>query len=148
MIETAFTIANLSVLPFWALLIFLPNARITRHFAQDGLIIILLGAAYTGLFVWTLTSGDSLGAMSSPSLETLSASFTDPRIMLLGWIHYLAFDLFVGMWIARDAKRFQISHFLVAPCLFFTFMAGPLGAAAYLLIRFGYTRCMNFISQR
>lgn len=142
MIDTAFTIANLSVVPFWALLIFLPNAGITRRIGQDGLIIIALGAAYTGLMIWGIMDGP---AISFASLADLSAGFTDPRMMLLGWIHYLAFDLFVGMWIARDARRFHIPHILVAVCLVLTFVAGPIGAMLYLLLRFSYTKCMNFV---
>lgn len=142
MIDLAFTIANLSVIPFWALLIFLPGARITRRIGQDGTIIIALGALYTGLMIWVMADGPPI---SFASLADLSAGFADPRAMLLGWVHYLAFDLFVGMWIARDARRFQIPHLAVAVCLVFTFMAGPIGAMAYLIMRFGYTKCMNFV---
>lgn len=142
MIDLAFTIANLAVMPFWAMLIFLPRARITRRVAQDGTVIIALGALYTGLMVWVMSDGPP---MSFASLADLSAGFSDPRVMLLGWVHYLAFDLFVGMWIARDARRFRIRHLAVIVCLLLTLMAGPLGAMAYLLMRLGYTRNTNFV---
>ena len=54
---------------------------------------------------------------------------------MVGWVHYLAFDLFVGLWIARDADAKGFSRLLQAPILFATFMAGPLGLLLWLAIR-------------
>ena len=46
--------------------------------------------------------------------------------------HFLAFDLFVGRWEYLDARERQLTHWLLAPCLFLTLMLGPLGLLAYL----------------
>ncbi len=56
--------------------------------------------------------------------------------MLAGWIHYLAFDLFVGSWEVSDARANGIHHLLVVPCLLATFMAGPIGLALYFAIKY------------
>ena len=53
----------------------------------------------------------------------------------IGWMHYLAFDLFVGLWVARNADRYAFGRFVQVPILFFVLMAGPLGLALYLLLR-------------
>ena len=56
-------------------------------------------------------------------------------MLLAGWIHYLCFDLFIGSWEVRDSEQRGISHWLVLPCLFFTFMLGPVGLLLYFTIR-------------
>ncbi len=66
---------------------------------------------------------------------TNSRLFALPQVLLAGWVHYLAFDLFTGSWEARDAVRLGISRWLVAPCLVLTFLFGPVGLALYLLLR-------------
>lgn len=57
--------------------------------------------------------------------------FTMPEVALAGWLHYLAFDLWVGLWIARHADALGISRWLQAPVLFATFMFGPIGLLLY-----------------
>lgn len=60
-------------------------------------------------------------------------------LLLAGWVHYLAFDLFIGSWEVRDAQRHGLSHLLVVPCLALTFLFGPVGLLLYLGLR-GATR--------
>jgi hypothetical protein len=55
--------------------------------------------------------------------------------IVLGWTHYLAFDLFVGLWISRDADAKGFSRLTQLPFLFMTFLAGPIGLLAWLVIR-------------
>ena len=68
--------------------------------------------------------------------DQVYALFQDPALVLAGWIHYLAFDLFIGSWEVRDARRIGIPHLLVVPCLIGTFLVGPVGLLLYLLLRF------------
>jgi len=69
------------------------------------------------------------------SLQAVTTLFTVPELLLAGWIHFLAFDLFVGAWEVRDAQREGVHHLLVIPCLALTFMAGPAGLALSWLVR-------------
>src|SRR3546814_18320544 len=55
--------------------------------------------------------------------------------MLVGWVHYLAFDLFAGMWIARDADQKGFSRIVQFPLLVLTLLAGPVGLLAWLIVR-------------
>ena len=55
--------------------------------------------------------------------------------LTLGWTHYLAFDLFVGLWIARDADPKGISRIIQAPVLLATFLVGPVGLLVWLIVR-------------
>jgi hypothetical protein len=84
-------------------------------------------------------AGENASVMS---LAGISAAFANPRTLLVGWVHYLVFDLFVGAWEARDAQRHGIPHLLLIPCLFLTFMAGPMGLLLYLAIRYARARTM------
>ncbi|MGB1139983.1 MAG: abscisic acid-deficient protein Aba4 family protein, partial [Halioglobus sp.] len=77
------------------------------------------------------------------SLEAVMLLFQSPTAVLGGWIHYLVFDLFVGAWIVRDAKRQGISHWLVVPLLVVTLMAGPAGLMLYLLLRLALRKSLT-----
>ena len=68
------------------------------------------------------------------SLSAVQALFTDPDVALAGWIHYLAFDLFIGAWVLRDARRRGIAHWQVLLILPFLFLLGPAGLLAYLML--------------
>ena len=70
--------------------------------------------------------------------------FSNPYFALAGWVHYLVFDLFIGAWQVRDARRRGIPHLYVLPCLFLTLMAGPIGLLAYITLRFGMRRAVEF----
>jgi len=69
------------------------------------------------------------------TLAEVKALFSVDALLLAGWIHYLAFDLFIGAWIVRDSQTHDLRHWLVIPCLFFTLMTGPFGLLTYLLLK-------------
>ena len=128
--ETWFLVCNYGVLPFWVLLAVAPRAAITRQVVHAAWITWLLATVY----LVALASGSSEGG-SFASLHGVMTLLSSPHAALAGWVHYLVFDLFVGAWEVRDAQRHAIPHAAVVPCLFATLMLGPLGLAAYLLLR-------------
>lgn len=130
--EQIFSIANLVALVSWLILIIAPRWIITRKVILSGVIPLLLSVAYLILIV--LFFGKSEGGFGS--LADVMKLFTNEWTMLAGWIHYLAFDLFVGTWEVKDAQSRGISHWFVIPCLFLTFMLGPIGFLLYCLLRF------------
>lgn len=69
------------------------------------------------------------------SLNGVMELFTDKTAVTAGWVHYLAFDLFTGIWIKKNANKYGIHHLILVPCLLLTFMLGPIGLLLYLLIR-------------
>jgi hypothetical protein len=83
-----------------------------------------------------VTSPESPAGGGFSSLSGVMTLFTSPHFALVGWVHYLAFDLFIGAWEVRDARRRLISHWFVVPCLVLTLMLGPVGLLAYLGLRF------------
>ncbi|ANM29820.1 membrane protein [Acidobacteria bacterium Mor1] len=129
--EQLFTIANTSVLPGWALLIFLPRWRWTARFVAPVLIPTLLALLYVYLIAGNLFGSEG----GFRTLEGVAQLFRSPPLLLAGWVHYLAFDLFIGAWEVRDAQANGIPHLLVIPCLLGTFMLGPAGLLLYLILR-------------
>ena len=129
--ETIFSIANTLALASWLLLAILPRFRVTRAVVLAGTVPLLLSAAY--LVIIVMFFGTAEGSFSS--LAGVMQLFTSPWAVLAGWLHYLAFDLFVGAWEVRDAEKNGVPHLLVIPCLFFTFMLGPIGYLMYVAIR-------------
>ncbi|MGB1318883.1 MAG: ABA4-like family protein [Flavobacteriales bacterium] len=130
-----FKIANVSVVPAWLLLIILPRHKITTAAVHSYLYPAVLGVLYTVLMV---VSWGGEGGMDS--LENLKLSFGRDEILVLGWVHYLVFDLFIGAWIVRDSKSNGIAHWKIIPSLLFTLFAGPIGLLSYLFLRGIYTK--------
>lgn len=126
-------IINFSVLPAWALLIFLPRWAGTKLVVHSLLYPLLLGGVYIICFGLAL-SGQGAGG-NFTSIEGIRELFSSDVGIVIGWAHYLVFDLFVGAWEARDAQRRGFSHWLLVPCLALTFMAGPVGLVLYLVLR-------------
>src|ERR1700683_3238943 len=120
--EQVFSIANTTALLGWLLLIVLGPRRGVASLVTGAVVPLLFAVLYAGLFIahWGQTPGGGFG-----SLAQVSTLFSNPWILLAGWVHYLAFDLFIGSWEVRDAQAHGISHWFVIPCLFLTFMLGP-----------------------
>lgn len=133
--ETLYSAINLAVMPAWLLLALLPKSDITKKLVHSGVYPVVFGAFYLVLWVRALAFGESAEGGGFATLETIMIAFSHPNVTLMGWAHYLVFDLFVGAWIGRDAAARGVNHFLVIPCLVFAFLAGPIGLLLYLLIR-------------
>lgn len=133
--DTIFSIANTAVLPAWVLLMAAPKWPWTQRVA---LVTgpVLIGLAYALIAARMLPASGGNFA----SLAGVAALFADRRILLAGWLHYLAFDLFVGAWEARDSAALGLPRFILIPCLLLTFLLGPLGLLLYLGFRFSRRR--------
>jgi uncharacterized membrane protein YozB (DUF420 family) len=129
--DKLFSICNFLALAGWLLLVFGGRRRWVSSLLTGAILPLLFAAAYLVLLVAHFR--ESSGGFGSPT--DVAALFSNHWMLLAGWIHYLAFDLFVGSWEVRDAEERGISQWLVLPCLFFTFMFGPLGLMMYFMVR-------------
>jgi Domain of unknown function (DUF4281) len=129
--ETLFSLASAAVLPGWALLVLVPRWKWTARLVGPVLIPALLSLLYLYLLAarWAILAG------GFGSLAAVRRLFDDPAVLLAGWVHYLAFDLFIGSWEVRDARRLALPHLLVVPCLLLTLLFGPVGLLSYLVVR-------------
>lgn len=130
-LESLFSAANMLALAGWLALLVAPRARIANwHLAGVG-IPALLAALYAVLLVWHAPGAE--GGFSS--LAAVAALFATPGVLLAGWLHYLAFDLFLGAWMCRRAADEGMNPWLVRLCLPPTFLAGPVGLLLFLGLR-------------
>jgi Domain of unknown function (DUF4281) len=115
----------------WFALVFAPLAPRLADAMASLAIPVLLSVGYTALILvfWSGAPG------GFDSLANVMALFTDPGVALAGWVHYLAFDLFVGAWITRAARAEGIPHLLILPCLALTFLFGPAGFLLFTALR-------------
>ena len=97
-----------------------------------GIIITLFALVYAWLIFQVFTPGDF---EKFGSLNGVMELFTNRTAVTAGWVHYLAFDLLTGIWIKKNAQKYNIHHLILVPCLLFTFMLGPIGLLLYLLVR-------------
>lgn len=131
--ELQFQLVNLVVLPFWGLMILAPTWSVTRRISESLIAPAALAALYTMLVLPGLAN--ILPVLMKPDLDVIRNELTQPQTFVIAWIHYLAFDLFVGRWIYLDAQQRGINPWLTGPCLFLTLMFGPMGFLTYLAIR-------------
>lgn len=133
-----FQAANTSALVCWIALALQPKrvAPVLRF---------VVPAAFAVLYIWALANAPSNPDGGFGSLAQVKALFTSDRAVLAGWVHYLAFDLFIGCWEVLDARERGIPHWLVVPCLLLTFMFGPVGLLLYFGLRLMRSR-VNTVS--
>lgn len=129
--DALFGMVNAAILPGWLLLILAPRTRLTQRVVWSGLYSLAFAAVYLVLIAMFYPGAE--GGFSS--LTDVDRLFRNPYLLLAGWIHYLAFDLFVGAWEARDAAARGVRHLVMIPCLVLTFLFGPIGLLAYYAVR-------------
>ncbi len=137
--ELIFTITNNWALLMWLILALAPR----RELVMTGVFYggaSMLALAYAAIIIPLLTGmidgGSGGGAPDFGSLAGVKALLATDGGAVVGWIHYLSFDLFVGMWVARNADKYGFARWIQVPILFFVLMLGPFGLILYLLLRF------------
>lgn len=145
-LDTIFGAINLMAIAGWIALLAGPLMPVLSQRIAAFLCPTLLALTYVALIAAALSGLDGVapgGEGPSPgftTLDSVAAIFATREAVLTGWAHYLAFDLLVGAWEAREARRLGIPHWLVVPCLVLTFVAGPAGFLVFLALRWPYRR--------
>jgi hypothetical protein len=129
MTEALFNLANLLPMPIWLSMLLFPRARFTERLVRAYWPFVVLAGVYTAFLVAALFAG---GPSLDFSFDALREGLSAEWAFLAAWTHFLAFDLFVGVWIFRDAKYWNIRPPLY---LVLTLFLGPLGLGSYLLVR-------------
>ncbi|MFN8491450.1 MAG: ABA4-like family protein [Caldilineaceae bacterium] len=131
-----FQFANLWIMPFWLLMIVLPHWGWTKRIIGSFWIVAPLLLAYALLVLPQALA--VLPALLNPTIPGIAALLGTPAGAAIGWIHFLAFDLFVGRWVYLDSRTRQLTAWLASPILFLILMFGPFGLLLYLLVRMAF----------
>ena len=127
-----FSIASVIAMPMWVLMLFFSKWKGTQFLIDFKVIPLALAFIYVIYVFQAIQIG---GMMDFGSLTSVMTLFTEENAVLAGWVHYLAFDLLVGMWMLDQNKELRINQLLMAPCLFLTFMLGPVGFLLFMIIK-------------
>ena len=137
--EQIFSIANLVAMLGWAVLILAPRHDIVLRGLFFGPVLPLAIGYATGLVLVLSGAVPAGGGADFTTIAGVRSIFASDAGVTIGWVHYLTFDLFVGLWIARNADAHGLGdlkgRIVQVPILLATFMAGPFGLALYLLVR-------------
>ena len=133
MAEQLFQITNAVALGAWIALVALPGRRVVSAWLCATWVPGGLAAAYAAVIAWRLAVAPPAGELGT--IAGLRAAFADDWVFAAAWIHYLAFDMVVGAWIARDAVRLGLPWPLRTLALVFTFLLGPVGLLLHLVTR-------------
>lgn len=134
--DIVFGAVNLLALAAWIALIALPRwpALLSAlTYLGVGLLCLIYALCLIGVLAGLIPAGE--GGADFTTIEGVRSIFGSDVGVTIGWTHYLAFDLFVGIWIARDADAKFFSRWVQAPILLATFLAGPLGLLIWLVAR-------------
>lgn len=140
-LDFVFQSASMLAVVGWVALLASPLMPRIADLLASAAVPLLLSIAYSGLILafWTSAQG------GFDTLANVALLFETRELLLAGWLHYLAFDLFVGAWIARTARAESVGFLLVAPCLILTFLFGPVGFLLFSSIR--VARLRGFVTQ-
>ncbi|WAJ29806.1 ABA4-like family protein [Antarcticirhabdus aurantiaca] len=130
-LETIFSLCGLLALIGWAALLASPWIPVWSDRIAGWIVPGLLAVIYVALVLAFF--GEAEGGFGS--LEEVAQLFSSRPVLLAGWLHYLAFDLLVGAWEAREGRRRGVPFLLVVPCFAATFLVGPAGFLLFLVVR-------------
>ena len=138
--DILYFLVNTLALVAWIALSVAPYDTRVQQGTLGGIVVMLAGL-YAVLFI-----GSFDGAMVKDlaTLDGLMGLFSNKQAVVLGWTHYLAFDLLAGIYIVRNAQTNEVSSRAILPFLWLTFMAGPLGWLTYVIFRAVKTKKYEF----
>ena len=143
--QNIYLMANWGVIPFWLLLIILPNHGVTNFFVQSIVAPFLLAGAYGFIAYNIFLEGNTLDSFELYSgLDGLYSMFANEAFLLVFWIHFLAINLFLGAWISRDSQRYMVPRLFVIISLILTYFTGPVGLLIYWFIRIFFAKKISF----
>ena len=143
--ENIYLVANWGVIPFWLLLVFIPNNQITSFFTQSVIAPLLLAVGYIYLSYKTYLEGNIFdGFELYVGLDGLYSMFANESLLLIFWLHFLAISLFAGCWIVRDSNKYSIPKIITIPSLILTYFTGPVGIVFYWFLRIFFAKKISF----
>ena len=143
--ETIYLMANWGVIPFWVMLIIIPNHRLTNFFVQSIIVPLLLASGYMYLS-YNLYLGNEIfdGFELYNGIDGLYSMFANEILLLIFWLHFLAISLFTGAWIVRDARKYFVPKIIIVPSLVLTYFTGPVGLVVYWFFRIFFAKKISF----
>jgi len=144
--ENIYLWTNFGILPFWLMLIIIPNSKFTQFFVNSIILPLILSATYIYIIYQAILMDEPIFDVFKlyVSLDNLYILFATESFLLVFWLHFLALNLFLGSWISREGIKYNIPRSLVFTPLILVYLTGPLGLVLYWLIRVFYAKRISF----
>jgi len=144
--ENIYLWTNFSILPFWLMLIIIPNSKFTQFFVNSIILPLILSTIYIYIIYQTILLEELIFDVLKLylSLDNLYTIFASESFLLVFWLHFLALNLFLGSWISRDGVKYNLPRGLVSVPLILVYFTGPLGLVLYWIIRVFYAKRLGF----
>jgi len=144
--KNIFLYFNYGVIPFWLMMILIPNSKITKILVNSVIIPLILTIAYVYVIYKTILLDESLLQVFQLylNLDNLYTLFSTESFLLVFWLHFLALNIFLGSWIASDGVRYGMPRGLIFFPLILVYFAGPVGLVLYWIFRIFYAKKINF----
>ena len=144
--EAIYLWANFGVLPFWLMLIFIPNSKITQIFVNSIILPLILASVYCYVIYQTILLDEPVAEIFKLylNLDNLYTGFATESFLLLFWIHFVTLNLFLASWVSRDGVKYGLPRALVFVPLILIYFIGPVGLVLYWIIRIFYAKKIGF----
>jgi len=143
--QTIYLVANWGVIPFWLLLIIIPNHGLTAFFAKSIIPSLLLTTGYIYLAHDLYLKNNIFDSFDLYyGIDGLYSMFANESLLLIFLLHFLAISLFVGSWMVKDSNKYFIPRIIVIPSLVLTYFSGPLGLIVYWFLRIFFAKKISF----
>tara|TARA_B100000686_G_C16720559_1_gene934690 strand:+ start:1038 stop:1511 length:474 start_codon:yes stop_codon:yes gene_type:complete len=144
--ENIYLWTNFGIIPFWLLILFIPNSRFTQIFVNSVIIPLIISSAYIYLIYQTVLLDEPIfdTLRLYLSLDNLYTVFATENFLLVFWLHFVSLNLFLGSWVSRDGIKYNMSRKLLFIPLILIYFMGPVGLVLYWIIRVFYAKKLGF----
>ena len=144
--ENIYLWTNFGILPFWLMLIIIPNSKVTQILINSVILPLILSITYVYVIYQTVLLDEPIFDIFKLylSLDNLYTVFATESFLLIFWLHFLTLNLFLGSWVSRDGVKHNMSRGLVSFPLILIYFTGPLGLVLYWVVRIFYAKKLGF----
>ena len=144
--EAIYLWTTFGILPFWVMLIIIPNFKVTQFFVNSIILPLILSTTYVYVIYQTILLDEPIFDVFRLylNLDGLYTVFATESFLLIFWLHFVALNLFLGSWMSRDGVKYNMSRSLLCVPLILVYFTGPLGLVFYWLIRVFYAKRLSF----
>ena len=144
--EAIYLWTTFGILPFWLMLIVIPNSKITQFFVNSIILPLILASTYCFIIYTMIISDENIFEFTKLylSLDDLYTVLATESFLLIFWLHFLALNLFLGSWAARDGVKYNLPRSVVSIPLILIYFTGPVGIVLYWIIRIFYAKKLGF----
>ena len=144
-LENIYLISNFGILPFWMMLIFIPNHNLTKILVHSIVPFLILASAYIFVGYKIFLEKNFYDSFDLYfGLEGLYSVYSNESFLLIFWLHFLSISLFTGSWIARDSIKYSIPKIITILSLVLTYFTGPIGVIFYWFFRIFFSKKISF----